>query len=95
MRADEQRADRPSRRWYKMRRWHVRRRAQLAAEPLCRMCAAVGRITAAEVADHVVPHRDNPHLFWHGALQSLCKRHHDGAKQREEAAAAREARGLR
>ena len=39
---------------------------------------------AATVADHVVPHRGDPDLFWHGALQSLCAEHHDQAKQAEE-----------
>jgi 5-methylcytosine-specific restriction endonuclease McrA len=36
------------------------------------------------IADHVVPHRENRGAFWDGALQSLCKPCHDGAKQREE-----------
>jgi hypothetical protein len=48
------------------------RSAQLAAEPLCRMCLAAGQIQAANIADHVVPHRGDLDLFWNGALQSLC-----------------------
>ncbi|ATQ70275.1 HNH endonuclease [Methylosinus trichosporium OB3b] len=73
--------------WYGLRRWRARAKAQLADEPLCRMCAAEGRVTAATVADHIEPHRGDPALFWAGALQSLCAPHHNRAKQRAEAAA--------
>jgi 5-methylcytosine-specific restriction enzyme A len=31
------------------------RRRRLAAEPLCRDCLAVGRVTASTVPDHIVP----------------------------------------
>lgn len=48
------------------------------------MCQKRGRTTAATVVDHVVPHRGNEALFFGGALQSLCKACHDGAKQTEE-----------
>ncbi|MCR5874378.1 hypothetical protein LRS10_09505 [Phenylobacterium sp. J426] len=70
--------------WYKTARWRVRRAAQLTNEPLCRMCLKAGRVTAATVADHVIPHKGDERLFWTGELQSLCKPHHDGAKQAEE-----------
>lgn len=36
------------------------------------------------VADHVTPHRGDPHLFWCGELQTLCADHHDITKQRAE-----------
>ena len=36
------------------------------------------------VADHVVPHRGDPTLFWEGELQGLCDSHHSGAKQAAE-----------
>ena len=84
-RQDARRSDRPDRRWYKTAAWRKRREAQLAAEPLCRMCRNAGRVTPATVADHVTPHRGNRHLFFHGALQSLCAPHHSRAKQRDEA----------
>lgn len=53
------------------------------------MCAAVGRLTAATVADHVTPHRGDEALFFDPAnLQSLCDakpwRCHSQAKAREE-----------
>lgn len=76
------------RRLYFTNRWRERRARQLAAEPLCRICQANGRTTAATVADHVIPHRGDETLFFEGALQSLCDeepfRCHSRVKQREE-----------
>lgn len=89
--ADERRADRPSRRWYKLAAWkgpNGRRALQLKREPLCALCPEWSK-QPAKVADHVVPHRDNYVLFWHGELQSLCKACHDGKKQRQERRAER------
>jgi 5-methylcytosine-specific restriction protein A len=65
-------------------RWKRKRLAQLRAEPLCRMCKAAGRITAATVADHVEPHRGDAEAFWTGELQSLCTTCHSSHKQAEE-----------
>jgi len=66
-------------------RWKVLRREQLASNPLCAFCQAQGLITAASVADHVIPHRNNLELFFSpGNLQSLCKHCHDSHKQRLE-----------
>lgn len=66
-----------------------RRLTQLAKEPLCRMCKAAGRITAATVADHIIPHRGDERLFYEGELQSLCDaapwRCHSSRKQKIEA----------
>lgn len=83
----------PWRNWYKLARWLTLRRLQLAAHPLCCMCLDAGVERFACVADHVVAHRGNAALFFDpGNLQSLCKPHHDRAKQRQEAA---ERRALR
>jgi 5-methylcytosine-specific restriction protein A len=70
--------------WYG-RRWRKRRAAQLAAFPFCAMCLDERVFTVATVADHIEPHRFDPVKFWDGALQSLCKRHHDRDKQLLEA----------
>jgi len=70
--------------WYKLARWKRLRLRQLSSEPFCRMCRKDGKITVAEVCDHVVPHRGNPKIFWGGPFQSLCKRCHDNFKQIEE-----------
>lgn len=76
------------RRLYKTAQWRSRRMHQLAYEPLCRMCAAAARVTAATIADHIIPHRGDPELFFKGELQSLCDeepwRCHSKVKQREE-----------
>lgn len=78
------RAASPTRALYGTARWQRLRAHQLAHEPLCRACRAEGRVTPATVCDHVTPHRGDVALFWRGPFQSLCKPHHDGAKQREE-----------
>jgi hypothetical protein len=45
-------------------------------------------VTAATVADHVIPHKGDPTLFWDGELQSLCDadpwRCHSSHKQKTE-----------
>lgn len=69
---------------YNTRRWYRRRWQQLQDEPLCRFCSALGKVTAATVADHVVPHKGDEALFFEGELQSLCKLCHDSAKQKQE-----------
>jgi len=49
--------------------------------PILSGCHAAGRVTAATVVDHVVPHRGDPVLMWDeiGNWQSLCTDCH-GAK---------------
>lgn len=69
---------------YSTKRWRERRARQLAREPLCRFCAAQGRITPATVADHITPHRGDVQAFWTNELQSLCQSCHSGAKQQLE-----------
>jgi 5-methylcytosine-specific restriction protein A len=71
----------PWRRWYKLARWQAIRRSQLTRHPLCQMCEPQGVVTSATVCDHVEPHRGDPHRFWSGPFQSLCKPHHDRDKQ--------------
>ena len=67
-------------------RWQRAREAYLREHPLCVMCQAEGRVTAATVVDHVVPHRGDERLFWdRGNWQGLCARCHSGTKQRMEA----------
>jgi len=83
---------RPWRAFYNLKAWKERRNVQLTAEPFCCMCEAEGQTTEATIADHVVPHRGDWSLFITGKLQSLCKFHHDAAKQREERFAERDAR---
>jgi 5-methylcytosine-specific restriction enzyme A len=67
--------------WYKTTAWRARRDHQLKVEPLCRMCAALGKLTPATVVDHVEAHRGDYNLFALGALQSLCWDCHSRHKQ--------------
>lgn len=64
----------------------VNRRARwLNLHPLCVECEKEGRVTAADVVDHIVP-------LWKGGadhdanLQSLCQTPHHDAKSKREAA---------
>lgn len=70
---------------YKTARWRAKRRVQLHNEPLCAYCQLQGKVTAATVADHIVPHRKDEQAFWSNKLQSLCSYHHNSTKQSEEA----------
>jgi 5-methylcytosine-specific restriction enzyme A len=77
--------------WYKTQKWR-RLRWQVLVRDLftCQMCRTVEPKTSQLVADHKVPHRGDEGLFWdEGNLWCLCKPCHDGAKQKEEAAARR------
>jgi len=79
------------RRWYGFGEHRKRAKHQLRVEPTCRMCAAEGRITAAEVADHIAPVVDRTRVagyerFRLGELQSLCRAHHDSAKRKTDRA---------
>ncbi len=66
-------------------RWQRARLVHLADHPLCVMCQARGRVTAAEVVDHITPHKGDLSLFWDaGNWQSLCRPHHDSTKRRIE-----------
>jgi 5-methylcytosine-specific restriction enzyme A len=70
---------------YNNRRWRAKRAALLREHPLCASCLAQGKYTPATVADHVIPHRNDPDLFWNGKLQALCDTCHNSAKKIEEA----------
>ena len=47
-------------------KWDKARKAFLAAHPTCQCaeCVASGHPLAADVVDHIVPHRGNSKLFW-------------------------------
>ena len=79
-------------RWpYNTKAWRQTRRAIIADEPLCRMCAQVGQTTAAQVVDHIERVADAPDkAFDPDNLQPLCKSCHDRFKQAQE-----RGRGLR
>lgn len=67
-------------------KWQKAREGHLRTSPLCVYCQREGRVTAASVVDHKVPHRGDMGLFWDRTnWQSLCASCHSGTKQREEA----------
>ncbi|CAB5708936.1 Uncharacterised protein [Delftia tsuruhatensis] len=67
-------------------RWQKARVTFLKAQPLCIRCQAEGRVEAATVVDHRIPHRGDQTLFWDTSnWDPLCATHHSRDKQREEA----------
>lgn len=76
---------RPWRHLYNTKAWHRLRAIRLRDEPVCRMCAQQGRVTAATIVDHIKPHKGDDALFFdYDNTQALCKTHHDSAKQKAE-----------
>jgi 5-methylcytosine-specific restriction protein A len=62
------------------RRWQAMSKAYLRAHPIAFdwFKEHNGRIFAAEVVDHIVPHRGDMKLFWDSSnWQGLTKRDHD------------------
>lgn len=58
--------------------WQKYRPEYLRRHPLCRTCAAAGRVTVATVVDHIIPHRGDMELFWDPTNhQPQCKKCHD------------------
>jgi 5-methylcytosine-specific restriction protein A len=62
---------------YNASRWRKRRRHHLMAHPLCEICEAEGRAVVADIVHHRQDHHGNVEVFWFGALQSLCREHHE------------------
>lgn len=65
-------------------RWDKFAKRHLRDHPLCEYCLADGKVVAAEVVDHDLPHRGDPALFWDNTFTSLCRRCHDVDKRRAE-----------
>lgn len=76
----------PSFKWLNSARWKKLRMAcLLAAGFTCKKCGILETDSSKLVADHIVPHRNDPEKFWNGALQCLCRTCHSSTKQAEEA----------
>jgi 5-methylcytosine-specific restriction endonuclease McrA len=77
----------PWRAWYKTARWQKLRRLVLKRDGyVCQKTgvALVGKYPAANspVADHKVPHRGDPDLFWDPRnIEAVSKDYHDKVKQ--------------
>jgi 5-methylcytosine-specific restriction enzyme A len=51
---------------------------------VCKFCLERGIVTAANVVDHVIPHKGEWNAFVTGKLQSLCEPCHKSAKRQIE-----------
>ncbi len=66
-------------------KWRTARAAYLSDNPLCVYCAKSGIVKAAQVVDHIEPHRGDMSLFWRRSnWQALCTRCHDTTKAEQE-----------
>ncbi|MBM2711666.1 HNH endonuclease [Mesorhizobium caraganae] len=75
----------PAFRWYNTARWRKLRMEVITRDRFtCRMCKRIEPNTANLVADHVIPHRNDPVKFWEGKLQTLCRTCHSTTKQKAE-----------
>lgn len=62
-------------------RWEKARLGYLSRHPLCVCCQAHGVVAAAELVDHIVPHKGDRALFWdRGNWQALCAWCHNHVK---------------
>lgn len=66
-------------------RWRKARARWLVDHPLCVECKSQGKVTAADVVDHVTPHRGDKRLFWDRSnWQSLCAACHNRKTRKGE-----------
>lgn len=66
-------------------RWQRARAVFLRSNPLCVHCQREGRVTAATLVDHRIPHRGDMALFWDQTnWDALCSTHHSSDKQMAE-----------
>lgn len=72
-------------RLYKTARWQSLRRWKLQINPLCEISLALGETRAAEVVDHIAPHRGDVGRFFDAHnLMSVSKQVHDTICQQME-----------
>jgi len=73
------------RKLYTTAAWTHARRAQLVRQPLCERCLVAGKVAAATVVHHRIPHKGDWVLFIDLANhESVCADCHDGPIQSEE-----------
>ncbi len=66
-------------------RWRRLSKLYLKVNPLCKSCEKEGKITPAQVVDHIIPHRGDEKLFWDiNNWQPLCKKCHDRKTRTED-----------
>lgn len=63
-------------------KWQQARMGYLRKHPLCVCCSANGIVAAAELVDHVLPHRGDMAVFWKSDdWQALCNLCHETIKK--------------
>jgi len=71
--------------FYESPAWRALRKRKLAAMPLCEICYAEGRMTAAVIVDHIVEIKDGGQPLAMENLQSVCKACHNKKTAQERA----------
>ncbi len=71
-------------RFYQRKEWKTVRALKLQLDPLCKACRTQGRLTAAEVVDHIVQISRGGSQLDQDNLQSLCKSCHNAKTMREK-----------
>jgi len=63
-------------RWYSTAEWQALRQYHISREPLCRICAADGKVVQGVEVDHITPIRDGGARRDDSNLQTLCRSCH-------------------
>ena len=65
--------------------WRKASRQFLRENPLCAECMKAGKLRAAKVTDHIVPHKGDMLLFWDRSnWRALCWRCHSRKTAKED-----------
>ena len=65
-------------------RWQKARKSYLIRHPYCRECQRNGKLTLANIVDHIIPHEGDQRLMWdRDNWQPLCAKCH-GRKNYQE-----------
>lgn len=71
------------RRLYDSVRWRKASKLFLSNNPLCVFCERMGRLSSANLVDHIIPHENDYNKFWDQSnWQGLCYTCHSGIKRR-------------
>jgi len=79
----DRRTDTYEQRFYSSARWRKVRARKLAANPLCEMCIKDGRLTGAQMVDHITPIKRGGAQLDMNNLQSLCNACHNKKTAKE------------
>lgn len=83
----DQARDQSYRKAYKTAQWKAYRALHMATHPLCERCERDGYVNDGKghlIADHTLPHKGDMRLFYlPGNIQTLCARHDDAKRAKE------------